>query len=387
MNCPNCGRNNPPGARFCTNCRFPLPEEPKRFRKLWAVIGLEAVLLVFLAGVFWYVGKNMTSPQAVLEKYWEALSEDDWASVYESCDIPSSKLLTKQLLVNAARHQPLVTSWEETESRKEDGNWYFTVEYEDQSEEQQTKETVLIPTEKKWGLFQKWKVSSGDLLVKGVTLYLPPGSSVSLNGEEIAMEEAEEDSGTVALELPWLFAGDYQLQVSKAGMETYRTNLSLESSDAGFQYEVMMRPARKLEQELVEKSGAAIQRILQSALTGKDFSTVSDLFSAQAIESGQAEEDYNEIKDVRSDGKREGVTFFEIYGLEGQISLEQTSEDGALTMEMEGSAKKRYVLEFLGRLNQEISEGTIQLNFDYVKEDGEWRLNEMPITEENIRSI
>ena len=56
-------------------------------------------------------------------------------------------------------------------------------------------------------------------------------------------------------------------------------------------------------------------------------------------------------------------------------------------MQMQGNGKKRYVSEFLGRLNQEVSEGALHLDFEYVQEDGQWRLADMPITEEDIRSI
>ena len=47
-------------------------------------------------------------------------------------------------------------------------------------------------------------------------------------------------------------------------METYQTNLTLGTDDQGFEYEVILRPSKKLETELVERSGAALQMILQT---------------------------------------------------------------------------------------------------------------------------
>ena len=62
--------------------------------------------------------------------------------------------------------------------------------------------------------------------------------------------------------------------------------------------------------------------------------------SETAIESGEVSEQYNEIKDIRSDGRIEGVTFFEIYELEGELSPDQTGVAGQVFMEMEGQGKK-----------------------------------------------
>ncbi len=407
MICPQCGKDNPPGARFCSNCRCSLDtfepwgfdsygnegysaeysQQSENTRGIKILIAAEIVLLVVLAVVFWYVGGRLTGPENTLSRYWEARTHENWAEVYESSDIPTSDLLTGQMLTDALRHQANVISWEETDRRRDGDDWVYTIKYEmdgDSGTETYETETTLVPSGRKWGLFQEWKVSGEDLLVRDLTFYLPSGSCMYLNGQEVEIEGMTEENGILAVEIPWVFEGDYQLQVTKDGMETYQTNLTLE--DEGFQYEVMMRPARQLEAELVEQSGAAIQLILQNALSGQDFGTVSDLFSQEAIETGTAAQEYNAIKEIRSDGREEGVTFFEIYQLEGQISTE-TTEQGRLYMQMQGNGKKRYVSEFLGRLNQEVSEGALHLDFEYVQEDGQWRLADMPITEEDIRSI
>lgn len=409
MICPNCGKDNLPGARFCSNCRYSFgfyeqadfdPYRQGNFsesdedygqknRGFKILIGVEILFLFILAGVFWYVGSRLTGPESTLKKYWEARENGHWEQVYACSDFPESDLLTAQTLTDAKRHQENVLSWEETECQKDGDHWIYTVEYQmDQGTGTKTykKKMTLIPVGRKWGLFQEWKVDGDDLLAKNSTFYLPSGSHLYLNGQEVKRETVTGEDETLAVEIPWLFTGDYQMRVTKNGMETYQTNLTLENQDDDFQYEVMMRPARQLERELVEQSGTAIQLILQNALSGKDFGTVSDLFTESAIESGKAAQEYNAIKEIRSDGREEGVTFFEIYNLEGQIST-QTTETGGLYMEMKGNGKKRYVSEYMGRLNQEISEGALQLDFEYVQENDQWRLNSMPITEEDIRSI
>ena len=192
-----------------------------------------------------------------------------------------------------------------------------------------------------------------DLTVRDVTFYLPVGSQLELNGQEVSMEGVSDENGTIELQVPQLFSGDYQIKVKKEGMETYQTNLTLGTDDQGFEYEVILRPSKKLETELVERSGAALQMILQNALSGKDFGTVSELFSETAIESGEVSEQYNEIKDIRSDGRIEGVTFFEIYELEGELSPDQTGVAGfygdgrsgkeALRLGIHGSVESGYL--------------------------------------------
>ncbi len=410
MICPQCGKNNLPGARFCSNCRYSFEDygqpgfdpwqqnwyqeedygrKEKKNTGLKILIGVEAVFLVLLAGIFWYAGRRLTGPEQTLEKYWEARSEGRWEQVYACSDFPSSDLLTAQMLVDASRNQGTVVSWEETDCREEEDRWIYTVEYQlDDGTETQWYETevTVLSVGRKWGIFQNWKVSGDRFLVRDCTFYLPSGSQMYLNGEKVEMEEDNGEEGTLAVEIPWIFEGDYQLRVTKEGMETYQTNLTLDGGQENYQYEVMMRPARQLEAELVEKSGAALQLILQNALGGNDFDAVSSLFAQEAVESGEAAEEYNAIRAVRSDGRGEGVTFLEIYNLEGQIAAQPAEAEG-LCMKMQGNAKKRYTAEFMGRLHQEISEGALRLDFEYVQEGDQWKLVRMPVTEEDIRSI
>ena len=88
MICPGCGKDNVPGARFCSNCGYSLdfyghpefdPYDQGRFsqadgsrehrsRGFQILIGAEILVLVILAGVFWYVGGRLTGPESTLEK-------------------------------------------------------------------------------------------------------------------------------------------------------------------------------------------------------------------------------------------------------------------------------------------------------------------------------
>lgn len=410
MICPRCGRDNPPGARFCTDCRCPLThsrqwerrqgwdrelgaisgERWPRSGRIKLIIVLEAVLLIILLIFFWLVGSSVTGPKRTLERYWEAREKGNWNQVYEYCDIPESDCLTRQMFVDATRNFPAVKSWDIGASRMDGKDRIYSVRYEKEgraSEGEIDGEMTLIPAGRKWGIFQRWKVHDESLLVEDISFYLPEDSEFWLNGEQVESREKEESQGTVPLHFPWLFAGDYQVQVTGEGMETYRMNLSLSFSDGGLRHEVVLRPSRELETELTERSGSALQLLLQNALTGQDFGTVSQLFTEEAVEDGTAAEEYNAIKGIRSDGRVEGVTFLEIYELEGQIPMGQKVGAGRVPMKVKGYGKKRYVSEYMGRLVQDISEGVLQLQFDYVKENGQWRLARMPITEEDIRYI
>ena len=396
MICPRCGKDNPQGARFCMNCRYLLESEEdfqgdeKNSNLAKVIIGVEAVLLIALAVLFGVIGNSMTKPEKILENYWEAREEGDWNRVYDCLDVSDSEFLTRQMFVNAMRNRAGVDSWSMEGESEEGETKGFTVIYEDtawDSGKPQEQVTTLVSKGRNWLFFQNWRVTVEDLTVRDVTFYLPVGSQLELNGQEVSMEGVSDENGTIELQVPQLFSGDYQIKVKKEGMETYQTNLTLGTDDQGFEYEVILRPSKKLETELVERSGAALQMILQNALSGKDFGTVSELFSETAIESGEVSEQYNEIKDIRSDGRIEEVTFFEIYELEGELSPDQTGVAGQVFMEMEGQGKKHYVSEFMGVLSQDISEGNLKLSFDFVEENGQWRLNSMPITEEDIRYI
>ena len=45
------------------------------------------------------------------------------------------------------------------------------------------------------------------MTVRDVTFYLPVGSQLELNGQEISMEDVSDENGIIELQVPQLFSG------------------------------------------------------------------------------------------------------------------------------------------------------------------------------------
>ena len=191
-----------------------------------------------MAVLFGVIGNSMTKREKILENYWEAREEGDWNRVYDCLDVSDSEFLTRQMFVNAMRNRAGVDSWSMEGESEEGETKGFTVIYEDtawDSGKPQEQVTTLVSKGRNWLFFQNWRVTVEDLTVRDVTFYLPVGSQLELNGQEVSMEGVSDENGTIELQVPQLFSGDYQIKVKKEGMETYQTNLTLGTDDQGFE--------------------------------------------------------------------------------------------------------------------------------------------------------
>ena len=295
--------------------------EPKKpvNKKIFVVIGEIAAGVALIAGGIAIMNSKF-SAEAAVKNYWEAKATCDWPAVYDSCEFPDSEMLSLQEFVNAhaddntridyksvmynsqnlssgslVPDDSQMIDWmtDVANSVQRDDMETVYVSYTEKGDSSsQTEKVVAVKTgEKKFLFWNEWKVIPSDYVVQNIELYVPNGTMVTLNGQDVrSMAQEVSDDGEDQLTIPYLFAGTYQFEVSQDDMEPYRALLDIEYSDDYF-YSADLVPAQETVDALKEQAAEDMQTIFNNILNGLGYDSVQNLF-VNGVGDGNCQEDY-----------------------------------------------------------------------------------------------
>ena len=437
MFCEKCGKKNEDGKRFCQYCGAPLSSgaeggytplaagrpgdrqtgpgntgrrtgggDTRRRKKAsgtfqmkpvhWMVL-IEGVLLAALLIGGFMLGKYLYGPEKLVKDYAQAGLEGRWDEAYGYLDLDSDGLSKAQYLNSrAAREDQDYTDLTVREkSGKVDKEIRQLAASGDSSEdfvnyevrckvEGETQKSTVVAVRtgyRKFFLFDEWKIVPAGLYGENISVTVPAESELLLNGQTPDMKEADAEDGTFysVYEIPALFYGTYQVEIRQEGMETYRKLVDYQgNSDAFDFYNVYLMPDRETMGALTEQFAADYGALLDSALKGQDFDTVSSYFTETALEDGAAEENYNNLKDSAYSSKKEyGITRCEL----SNISIEfvspadsYVSEPGDVILRIHGDMTAYYTYD--GETEEEET-GNDTWDIRYHLENGVWKLQEL----------
>ncbi len=372
------------------------------------VIGAEVIAAVALVIGSAKIMEKKCSPETAALEFWKAAAEADWSTAYDYCEFPDSEMLTKQMFVNAHASDTDTIDYKsvevtdaasvaadqldsigslfgfDTDSLIDSavGNTYV-ITYQEVGESETKYEYLnLSKTGKKQFLFwDEWKVTSSELYAKDVNLNVPAEAEVALNGETVSSEyEAADpdDSSRKEITFPYLFAGDYQMEITEEGMRTYRTVLAVDEYGVDTSY-YDLKPSSEILESLSQQAGEDIQTILEAAVDGKSFAKIEELFSSDTLVDGDAQDDYESlIEQIKGNGSTSGVITFSLDNM--KVSSEGDASDQGIELTVTADRSVTY-RRYYGSGSDD---DNITMYCDYVKEDGEWKLTNMPVNSGHI---
>lgn len=401
------------------------PQRPPRERKprkpipkTAFVIAAEVVIAVgLIAGIVKVMGDKF-SPETVAMSYWEATAAHEWSAAYDYCEFPDSELLTKQMYVNANADNTEILSYKsarlvdmqeaaadaasavtdqlgelgslledaagaagEAQAAVSEDVKNYAVEYmvKGSSDKQYSYLTLSRTGEKKFLFWDEWKVTSSDSWCRNLQFQIPENAALTLNG--VAVDESGENQAEIAdgqkyITIPYLFAGTYQMEVTEEGMEPYRKVITVTSYGCDDTYATLI-PSAETVDAVAAQVGADIKQIMESALSGEDYSQVQDLFSQDPLynEDNYFQDEYeNLVDELKGDGTDSGVVTLQMDNIVSEVS--EVSYN-MISFETNIDVMKKYRRSWSSELGEE--EYTISTYLSFVKEDGSWKLSRMPV--------
>ena len=211
-----------------------------------------------------------------------------------------------------------------------------------------------------------------------IPVTLPAGSTLWLNGQEadLSVVSSEEGSYYATYQMPELFYGTYQVEITREGMESYRTLTDYQGTGGEFDFsDVVLMPDQDTMDTLTEQFPADYEAIISAALSDQEFSAVSSLFSEAALDEGQAEYLYENLQETAYSGERgRGLTRVEMGDLRMTFISPQESYVGEpedVVMYVEGIATTYHTYD--GR-TEETDSDQASWTVAYHLEDGIWKL-------------
>lgn len=427
MFCSKCGRQNPAGQKFCQYCGAPLPPDrgyagrgeyppgqPQRAGKPAAAFRMKPVhwlligeVLLAAAGIF--VGirllQDRYSARHTVERYAEALQAQDWATAYDCLDMQGETGLSREdyIAAQTAKTPELIQQVTVTEVQDSRAEEYWKelsrelgIPVEEEKEENsvrmeisglvngdmQTWTVTAVPTEKKWFFFDEWKIVPYNMYGEEVPISFPENASVTINGAALDASALEnsgsygEDSWYEGYVLPHVFYGGYQVRISQEGMEPW-TKLVEYGGDAGaFDFtDVFLMPTQETADALMKQYGQISQEYFSAALNGGEFRDLESYFTRDALEEGDAEREFQEIRESAYDSREQrGCLSMEVSDIRGEavpVTEYYDAVPGDVVLNITGTVTT--IQENGSGTPRETSEET-SWQVCFHQEDGVWKL-------------
>ena len=359
MFCAECGTKNEVGAQFCESCGHKLetesvttatpvtPRESKSFStkfkemsKKNKIITVVSTLVVVALVVVYFVLGNMTKPEVIAEKFFNALMSYDTDTVYGFIDVDDSAFTTKEMFKKVSMKDvkedeiPKVLNYTVGEPRTSTDGLSTTVtityvlEGKDKSDTADVK--LVKAKENKWLLFDNWKVNvSGTETVKGYQIKVMKGSKLTVEGVEVDkkyIDSKESDESLDVYSMPAMFGATYDIKITLPIGVELEDDINVRK-DSYYKYSLSLS---SLTDKVEEKIKSAVKTNVQAIYNGvKDKKTFDDVKSSFEYKDA----DLTDLKDAYEDlvdDINDSITLTKVDIKEVKLSSVSINNDGNL---------------------------------------------------------
>lgn len=371
--CPNCGIKNEDKAKFCENCGTKLEgirivkkstidvkkykEKAKSLTKMQVIVLAEVLCLVLVIGIFFGMGISQNSAESVVKRYLQAYSDQNWSRVYDMTDYPEGGLLQKYQFIELMKNSeaPEIASFEVKKGKQAASGIRknFNVEYTIKGGGADTLQLNLTKqSEKSILFFDRWKVSSDEQVVKDFCINVPAGASVAVDGIALTdSEKAENQIDGMNSYYVTLFTGSHKLQVAAPWFELYEADFSAVQDE---QFTVSdLKLADEGQTAIQAKMQEALEKVYRAAMSGQEFSEISDLFLDKYKDS--CEESYDNFASGLHN--QESYTLNQVAFTDFKCKFSyNTSHKGMLGAEMTYNYDTQYTYSYKSWMNNLVTE-------------------------------
>ncbi len=199
--------------------------------KVFFTLGVLAIILFI--GLFIYARINF-SASAVMDEYVESFMRKSPSRIFHTLNLQTSTFITSEnldtLLVNKADYQK-ITAYSLVKVEETSERCRYRVSY---MVGRLTSDFVQELTLKKYddrfmGIFDRWYIDSSDLVAYNVTVRVPLGASIYVDGIRLPEDKLRKKSDNAQdYALGDMFIGKHELEVELDGFNSYKNTFTLE---------------------------------------------------------------------------------------------------------------------------------------------------------------
>lgn len=428
MFCPNCGKENEDGSLFCEVCGGKILEEQqveenkgtstedkaseissyynntssnnvkvavvKKPLSLKKKIGIIAgVVIVASVVTFYVVGNKLSNPEKVANEYMQCQVDKDWDKMYDYLSVEESEFINKDLFLKSKAQESdkeeissfIVVGDSGKDTSSDDLEKSILVKYKTKNGSNSDGDILkLVKQEEKFLLlFDKWKVSSENILNEDYKFGVPIGTTAYLDGIEITdkyKDETNKDNYYDKYKISEVFSGGHTVKITSPIYEDY------EEYKADGYFSIIDTENLKLKQEskdaTIEIAKKFLQTYYDSAIALKKYDEVKSYFSSnekvQKNEKSSYESLLKKVKpDEASDIGLKKVTISKVsaeaekgnsYNGEVQVTVNYDYE-------YSGTRKNYFSEDVVDFSSDGVKSGTTHIYFTY--EEGKWVIKDI----------
>lgn len=310
MFCSECGTKNENGSLFCENCGNklePVKQEKKEVVKNNKIKIIIIAVAIVLVAAYLFVN-SILKPEKIAEGYFEALVNYDSDKVYEYLDVDSSEFTTKKIfkqLTNvdedSEKEKVEIVNYNIDKIEKSTDGMSVTITFKYLLEGQKDSNTYAVnlvkSKDKKWLLFDNWKINVNDYkIVKKYEFKMPEGSEFKLQGIKVDkkyLKETEDNIDTYVI--PELFNLNYDIEVVMPNGITVEDSVKIiENNNYSLKFD-----ANKLSDKDKKKLESAVKKSLENlynnAKDKKAWDEVKSLFEYKNGDVSKVETAYGNL--------------------------------------------------------------------------------------------
>ncbi len=263
MYCENCGQKNEILGRFCENCGVEMrmysdssdtTTEPvinnglNPYRQSHQENGIGRnnsqnylkmpskgvlVIIVFLA-ILLVTYKSFAyfmAPEQVVDRIMQALAKQDYAKAADYFDLPNNDFISVASLEKAVKsNMPSLLNYNLKPATVKDQspilrNYNIKYTVAGYKEEHEMNMVLIKQKEKKYLIFENWKMSSDNLITKDWVISIPKGAELFIDNKKVSSQYqnfSQSDAYTDHYVIDKICKGQYQIKVTLNGYNSFQ---------------------------------------------------------------------------------------------------------------------------------------------------------------------
>lgn len=386
--CPECGKKNEAGAKFCEFCGAKMedntqtvtPKEVKPHRpmkKSTKILIIIIVAIVVILVAAYLILSNNYKPSKVAEDYFVALADKDTDKLYNYLDIKENEFTTKKIfseVFDEEEDTELLNYKVESETISSDGlSATVTINYTLKDDKEPSSAVIYLVKDKNNNLliFDNWKISNQEsLVVEDYVIRTIKGSSLKLEGVDVDKKYLDENSNSDydVYTIPSLFRGDYDATVTLENGLSFESTLSVDSYGSANLTNLELDDEN--EEAFETEISKVVSNLYSSAMEQKNFSDIKSTYEYEGADLTDLEDAYDSFKNSIGSGN---LTRLEVSGID--IQRDSITDEGYIFVTVEidydYTVKSSYNDETYDNTDSDIA----YLTFDYY--DNSYKLIDM----------
>lgn len=246
MFCEKCGAKNEGSAIFCENCgnrlitektaksenhtapnlnespKNTIEKKPMSLKNKIILIAVLVLAVVLVGG--YNLGKHLADPKLIVEKYVDNLILKDYNAIYDSMDFEANEFTKKETFINLMKNSEenlKISNYTVTEELSEDPQIKtYKVSYfeKEMNDSEALYVTLVKQAEKKYFIFDNYKVSVKELLAKNFSVTVPEEATIYIDqtkvNEKYVVKDENPDTGLKKYVIPSMFEGSYTVKIA-----------------------------------------------------------------------------------------------------------------------------------------------------------------------------